>query len=50
MVTARQQGLVDDTVNVELQGGSLQIRWEGEGEPVWMTGPAVHVFEGSIDL
>lgn len=50
VVTARQQGLVDDTVNVELQGGSLQIRWEGEGEPVWMTGPAVHVFEGSIDL
>lgn len=50
MVIARQQGLVDDTVNVELRGGSLQIQWQGEGEPVWMTGPATHVFEGTIEL
>lgn len=50
MVVARQQGLVSDMVVVELQGGNLQISWAGEGEPVWMTGPANHVFEGQIDL
>jgi diaminopimelate epimerase len=50
MVVARQQGLVNDKVEVELQGGNLQISWAGEGEPVWMTGPATHVFEGQIDL
>jgi diaminopimelate epimerase len=33
-----------------VRGGTLQITWRGEGEPVWMTGPAVRVFEGEIDL
>ena len=28
-------------------GGGAQ---RGEGEPVWMTGPAIRVFEGEIDL
>lgn len=50
MVIARQQGLVNDMVTIELRGGNLQICWEGEGEPVWMTGPAVHVFEGQVEL
>jgi diaminopimelate epimerase len=50
MVVTRQQGLVSDKVVVELQGGNLQISWAGEGDPVWMTGPATHVFEGQIDL
>ncbi|MGD8999316.1 MAG: diaminopimelate epimerase [Granulosicoccaceae bacterium] len=50
MVIARQQDLVDDMVTVELRGGNLQIYWKGEGEPVWMTGPAAHVFEGRIEI
>lgn len=49
MVVARQQDLVNDMVTVELRGGNLQIQWQGEGEPVWMTGPATHVFEGQIN-
>jgi diaminopimelate epimerase len=28
----------------------LRIAWAGEGEPVWMAGPALTVFEGTIDL
>jgi diaminopimelate epimerase len=28
----------------------LTIQWEGGDSPVWMTGPAVTVFEGEIDL
>lgn len=41
-------GLLDTTVTVTLPGGNLSICWLGEGHPVWMTGPAVSVFEGNI--
>lgn len=41
---------LDASVQVSTHGGNLQIRWEGEGQPVWMTGPAVTVFEGEITL
>lgn len=50
MIIARQQGWVDDSVTVKLRGGMLRISWKGEGEPVWMTGPATHVFDGEIKL
>ena len=36
-----------EDVRVSLPGGDLYIRWS-EGEPVWMTGPAVTVFEGEL--
>jgi diaminopimelate epimerase len=44
------RGLLDGEVRVATRGGELTIRWEGEGRPVWMTGPAVTVFEGQINL
>jgi diaminopimelate epimerase len=44
------RGLLDNEVRVTTRGGELIIRWEGEGQPVWMTGPAVAVFEGEIIL
>ncbi len=50
MIIARQQGWVSDSVTVTLRGGTLRISWKGEGEPVWMTGPATHVFDGQITL
>ena len=50
VVAGRQRGLLDDKVEVKLLGGSLRIAWAGEGQPVWMSGPAVTVFEGTIDL
>lgn len=37
-------------VDVALPGGHLLVSWQGEGEPVWITGPAVFVFEGRITL
>lgn len=43
-------GLLDQQVAVSTRGGELTIRWEGKNEPVWMTGPAVTVFEGEINL
>ena len=50
VVAGRLRGLLDENVAVRVRGGTLQISWRGEGEPVWMTGPAVRVFEGEIDL
>ena len=50
MVVGRQQGLLDDMVTVNLPGGLLKIEWTGETSPVMMTGPAVTVFEGEIQL
>ncbi len=49
VVVGRQLGLLDARVGVDLTGGRLVISWLGEGEPVMMTGPATHVFEGVID-
>jgi len=43
-------GLLDAAVRVDALGGRMTIRWEGPGEHLWMTGPAVSVFEGTIDL
>ncbi len=50
VVAGRQRGWLDDMVSVSLPGGLLQIDWQGEGQPVLMTGPAVSVFEGEINL
>ena len=50
VVSGRLRGLLDPRVTVRLPGGELTVAWQGEGEPVWMIGPAVAVFEGSIDL
>ena len=37
-------------VDVSLNGGHLLVSWAGEGEPVWVTGPATFVFEGRVTL
>jgi len=50
MVIACQQGYLEGTIDAELRGGHLTLRWAGEGEPVFMTGPATTVFEGKIAL
>ena len=50
VVVGRQQGWLDDKVTVSLPGGTLKVRWLGEGHSVMMTGPAVSVFEGRVRL
>ncbi|WP_104400934.1 diaminopimelate epimerase [Vibrio penaeicida] len=42
------QGLLDEEVTVHLPGGDLKIRWQGPGKPLYMTGPATHVFDGQL--
>jgi len=49
-VAGISRGLLDSPVTVHARGGDLVIRWEGEGKPVLMTGPAVTVFEGEVEL
>jgi diaminopimelate epimerase len=44
------RGLLDSPVRVETRGGELSIAWRGPGAPVSMTGPAVTVFTGEIEL
>jgi diaminopimelate epimerase len=50
VVAGITRGLLDDSVRVATRGGELTIRWRGEGQPVLMTGPAVVVFKGEIEL
>ena len=50
VVIGIERGLLQSTVQVNMRGGELTVRWEGEGQPVWMTGPAVTVFDGEIEL
>lgn len=45
-----RRGLLDARVRVATRGGELTIQWRGGDNPVWMTGPAVTVFEGEIDI
>lgn len=50
VVSGIQRGLIDSPVTVHTRGGVLGIRWDGEGSPVFLTGGAVSVFEGEIEL
>ncbi|USF87728.1 diaminopimelate epimerase [Candidatus Endoriftia persephonae] len=50
VVAGRLQGLLDQRVQVNLPGGNLVVEWPGEEYPVLMSGPAVTVFEGKIEL
>ena len=41
-------GLIERKAEVQLLGGNLEIDWQGDG--LYMTGPAAHVFDGEIDI
>ena len=43
-------GLTDTKVYVEVLGGVIYIEWDREENQIYMTGPAVTVFEGEIDV
>ena len=49
-VAGIRHGWLSSPVHVLARGGELSIAWDGPGHPVMMTGPAVHVFDSSIDL
>ena len=47
-VAAIQRGLATSPVRLILDGGIVEIAWDGTGEPVYMTGPAEYVCEGEL--
>jgi diaminopimelate epimerase len=50
VVAGIRRGLLDSPVNVATRGGTLTISWDGDGKAVLMTGPAITVFTGEINL
>jgi diaminopimelate epimerase len=50
VVAGIRLGLLDSPVNVATRGGLLSITWRGGDTPVLMTGPAITVFSGEINL
>lgn len=50
VVAGIRRGLLDSPVRVDARGGQLSIAWAGEGQAVLLSGPAVTVFEGEIEI
>jgi diaminopimelate epimerase len=50
VVAGIRRGLLDSPVNVATRGGVLTVSWDSDGAPVQMTGPAITVFSGEINL
>ncbi len=48
VVACNLNGLTDRKVNIELLGGTLNIEWNETDNHVYMTGPAVTVFDGEL--
>ena len=48
-VACNLNGLTDRKVNIELLGGTLNIEWNETDNHVYMTGPAVTIFEGELN-
>lgn len=50
VAVGRLLGKLNEQVTVFLKGGSLTINWSGEGQHMFMTGPATTVFQGKINF
>ncbi len=50
VVAGIRRGLLDSPVTVRAQGGELTVAWDGGTAPVLLSGPAVIVYEGEIEI
>ena len=50
VVVGIRQGHLDSPVTVHAPGGTLRVDWAGAGQMTYLSGPAVTVFEGNIEL
>jgi diaminopimelate epimerase len=50
VVVGRRHGPLESSVQVDVPGGRLSVRWSGPGEPVWLTGPAATAFGGHVEV
>lgn len=40
----------DRDLVVRLRGGDLELRWPADDGPIWMSGPAAHVFDSEVEF
>lgn len=53
IATFLDQGAKNNNVNIQTKGGQLSVSFEQDGDTfrnIWLTGPAVKVFDGSVKL
>ncbi len=50
VVAGIRLGMLENEVKVHTRGGDLTISWQGDDTPVRMTGPAVTVFTGEVEV
>lgn len=50
VIAAKKKFDMSERVYVQQPGGRLQVCWQGDGEPILLTGQAWHVFDGEMDL
>jgi len=51
VVAARAKNRVGDRVRVNLPGGQLMVSWHGAAaDPVWLTGDAEQISEGTVEI
>ena len=50
VVVGQELGRLKNKVRVDLKGGFLFVSSQGNDKPVYMTGPAHHVFDGKIKI
>ncbi len=50
VAVGRRLGLLKEEVQVDARGGRMIVRWDGPGKALWLTGPAVKVFEGKVEI
>jgi diaminopimelate epimerase len=50
VVAGIRRGLLDSPVRVSARGGELSVAWAGGAAPVFLSGPAVTVYEGEVTL
>ncbi len=48
VVSGQRLGLLDTDVAVNLPGGQVMVSWRGGEEPVWLTGNAEFISEGTL--
>lgn len=50
VVCGIERGMLASKVTVSTRGGDLWVQWDGKDQPVLLTGPAITVFEGTIEF
>ncbi|MCW8451980.1 diaminopimelate epimerase [Legionella quinlivanii] len=41
---------MEETIQVDLPGGELHVKWQNQASPIYLTGPATFVYEGTLLL